>query len=80
MLYLSQLWKFSRPHTIIGTSLSVFALYAIALATTASAISLANIAQLLGTWIACLCGNVYIVGLNQLYDIEIDRRLFWWKC
>ena len=73
MLYLSQFWKFSRPHTIIGTSLSVFALYAIALATTNSAIDVANVAQLLGTWIACLCGNVYIVGLNQLYDIEIDR-------
>lgn len=73
MLYLSQFWKFSRPHTIIGTSLSVFALFAIALATTDSSISLAHVAQLLGTWIACLCGNVYIVGLNQLYDIEIDR-------
>jgi homogentisate phytyltransferase/homogentisate geranylgeranyltransferase len=23
--------------------------------------------------LACLCGNVYIVGLNQLEDIEIDR-------
>ncbi len=73
MLYLSQFWKFSRPHTIIGTSLSVFALYAIALATTNSSIDVANAVQLLGTWIACLCGNVYIVGLNQLYDIEIDR-------
>jgi homogentisate phytyltransferase / homogentisate geranylgeranyltransferase len=73
MLYLSQFWKFSRPHTIIGTTLSVFALYAIALATTNSSIDVANAAQLLGTWIACLCGNVYIVGLNQLYDIEIDR-------
>ena len=29
---------------------------------------------LLGSaWIACLGGNVYIVGLNQLEDIEIDR-------
>ncbi len=73
MLYLSQFWKFSRPHTIIGTSLSVFALYAIAIATTNSSISVPNVVQLLGTWIACLCGNVYIVGLNQLYDIEIDR-------
>jgi homogentisate phytyltransferase/homogentisate geranylgeranyltransferase len=26
-----------------------------------------------GAWIACLCGNVYIVGLNQLEDVEIDR-------
>ena len=24
-------------------------------------------------WIACLCGNVYIVGLNQVEDIAIDR-------
>ncbi len=24
-------------------------------------------------WIACLCGNVYIVGLNQIEDIAIDR-------
>ncbi len=23
--------------------------------------------------LACLCGNVYIVGLNQLEDVEIDR-------
>jgi homogentisate phytyltransferase / homogentisate geranylgeranyltransferase len=73
MFYLSLLWKFSRPHTIIGTSLSVFALYAIALATTHSGIAVANILQVLGAWVACLCGNVYIVGLNQLYDIEIDR-------
>jgi homogentisate phytyltransferase/homogentisate geranylgeranyltransferase len=28
---------------------------------------------MLAVWLACLCGNVYIVGLNQLYDIEIDR-------
>jgi homogentisate phytyltransferase / homogentisate geranylgeranyltransferase len=72
-MFLSQLWKFSRPHTIIGTSLSVFALYAIAIATTHSSISTTSIIQVLGTWIACLLGNVYIVGLNQLYDVEIDR-------
>jgi homogentisate phytyltransferase / homogentisate geranylgeranyltransferase len=73
MLDLSRLWKFARPHTIIGTSLSVFALYTIALATTHSLFSSMSMAQLCGAWIACLCGNVYIVGLNQLYDIEIDR-------
>jgi homogentisate phytyltransferase / homogentisate geranylgeranyltransferase len=73
LMHLSSLWKFSRPHTIIGTSLSVFALYTIAIATTHSPISATSIIQLLGTWIACLLGNVYIVGLNQLYDVEIDR-------
>jgi homogentisate phytyltransferase / homogentisate geranylgeranyltransferase len=69
----SQLWKFSRPHTIIGTSLSVLALWTIAIATTHQDISSIGAIQLFGTWIACLLGNVYIVGLNQLYDVEIDR-------
>jgi homogentisate phytyltransferase/homogentisate geranylgeranyltransferase len=71
--WLYSFWKFSRPHTIIGTSLSVFSLYAIALMAMASPPTLANGAQLLGTWLACCCGNIYIVGLNQLEDIAIDR-------
>jgi homogentisate phytyltransferase/homogentisate geranylgeranyltransferase len=71
--WLYSLWKFSRPHTIIGTSLSVLALYLIALATTKSQVTAANLEQLLGAWLACLFGNIYIVGLNQLEDIEIDR-------
>ena len=73
MTWASSLWKFSRPHTIIGTSLSVFALYLISLATTNNAIAPTNIEQMLVVWLACLCGNVYIVGLNQLWDVEIDR-------
>jgi homogentisate phytyltransferase/homogentisate geranylgeranyltransferase len=73
MTWVSSLWKFSRPHTIIGTSLSVFALYFIALATSHSAIAPYNLKQMLVAWLACLWGNVYIVGLNQLWDVEIDR-------
>ncbi|MDJ0737752.1 MAG: homogentisate phytyltransferase [Nostocaceae cyanobacterium] len=64
------LWKFSRPHTIIGTSFSVLGVYLIA-------ISLFPISHppfsLFASWISCLCGNVYIVGLNQLQDVEIDK-------
>lgn len=67
------LWKFSRPHTIIGTSLSVLGLYLITLAETGAAVSFEQTLWALGAWIACLCGNVYIVGLNQLEDVEIDR-------
>lgn len=70
--WLYALWKFSRPHTIIGTSLSVFGLYLIAYAT-AVGNSIPSLFPILGTWIACLCGNVYIVGLNQLEDVEIDK-------
>ncbi|MEP0923287.1 homogentisate phytyltransferase [Leptolyngbya sp. ST-U4] len=61
-------WKFSRPHTIIGTTLSVLGLYAIAFALNPASLSLPLLPLL-----TCLCGNVYIVGLNQLEDVAIDR-------
>ncbi|MEL6580600.1 MAG: homogentisate phytyltransferase [Cyanobacteria bacterium J06621_12] len=73
MNWVKSLWKFSRPHTIVGTSLSVLALYFISVATTGTQIGVVNLEQMLAVWFACLCGNVYIVGLNQLYDVEIDR-------
>ena len=72
MTWIKSFWKFSRPHTIIGTSLSVLALYFISLATTGNSVTTINLEQMLAVWLACLCGNVYIVGLNQLYDVEID--------
>ena len=71
--WLYSLYKFSRPHTIIGTSLSVLALYIIAITNLESFVGLESLWQLFGTWLACLCGNIYIVGLNQLEDIAIDR-------
>jgi len=68
---LAALWEFSRPHTIIGTSLSVSALYLMA------ANSIASVSDSIGVWlwsaIACICANIYIVGLNQLTDVEIDK-------
>jgi len=75
--WLYAFWKFSRPHTIIGTSLSVLALYLIAIAISNPTLSRLptpdSLLPLLGAWIACLCGNVYIVGLNQLEDVDIDK-------
>jgi homogentisate phytyltransferase/homogentisate geranylgeranyltransferase len=58
------LWRFSRPHTIVGTTLSVAGLYAI---------HPTDAADLLATLIAALAVNVSIVGVNQLTDVEIDR-------
>ncbi len=68
--WLYSLWKFSRPHTIIGTTLSVFGLYLVAVGITKSSFSLITP---LGAWISCICGNIYIVGLNQLEDVAIDK-------
>jgi homogentisate phytyltransferase / homogentisate geranylgeranyltransferase len=72
-------WKFSRPHTVIGTSLSALSLWLVALVEsglwqTGGLAALAPaLPSLLFAWFACLCGNVYIVGLNQIEDIAIDQ-------
>ncbi|MCD6014635.1 MAG: homogentisate phytyltransferase [Geminicoccaceae bacterium] len=63
------LWRFSRPHTIVGTTVSVIALYAIAAAAGHASGALDLAATLLAAW----CVNVAIVGLNQIEDVEIDR-------
>jgi homogentisate phytyltransferase / homogentisate geranylgeranyltransferase len=66
---LAVLWRFSRPHTLIGTSLSIVSLYAIA----ASVHRASTAADLVWTLLAGACVNVFIVGINQLEDVEIDR-------
>ncbi len=75
--WLYSFWKFARPHTIIGTTLSVLALYLIAIDDHSNFFNqssfIYSLILLLVTWISCLCGNVYIVGLNQLEDVEIDK-------
>jgi len=74
--WLYALWKFWRPHTVIGTSLSVLGLLIVVLAelTTATEVPTGSLLGLAGIAIAsCLLGNLYIVGLNQLEDVEIDR-------
>jgi homogentisate phytyltransferase/homogentisate geranylgeranyltransferase len=63
------LWRFSRPHTIVGTTISVIALYAIAAAAGQGSDALDLAATL---FVAC-CVNVAIVGLNQIEDVNIDR-------
>ncbi len=69
--YLKALRLFARPHTIVGTSLSVTALFIIAMAYADTSVLLWQ--DWLIALISCLGANVYIVGLNQLTDIEIDK-------
>ena len=64
------LWRFSRPHTVIGTALSVVGLYAIAASVPGAAPGLPD---LLATVVAGLTVNIAIVGINQVTDVEIDR-------
>jgi len=62
---------FSRPHTIVGTVVSVCSLFAMALALDRAADPGAR--GLVTALVAGLAVNVYIVGLNQLTDVELDR-------
>ncbi|MFK7936519.1 MAG: homogentisate phytyltransferase [Saprospiraceae bacterium] len=69
--FLRNFVHFVRLHTVIGTTLSILALYWIAL-------SYANGADLhldLLAWtlLGCLGANVFIVGLNQITDVAIDK-------
>jgi homogentisate phytyltransferase/homogentisate geranylgeranyltransferase len=66
---LGVLWRFSRPHTLVGTSLGIGALWAIARAQDRGS----GLGDLAATLVAGACVNVFIVGINQVEDVEIDR-------
>lgn len=64
--------RFTRPHTVIGTAIGIISisLLAVQSAQDFSARFAVGLAQAL---IPALFMNVYIVGLNQISDIEIDK-------
>jgi len=67
------LWRFSRPHTVIGTTVSVLGLFAIAVDSLQGVDAGSAAFHLFWTLVAGLAVNVFIVGINQITDVEIDR-------
>jgi homogentisate phytyltransferase/homogentisate geranylgeranyltransferase len=65
LAFLGVLWRFSRPHTLIGTTLSILGI--------ASITGAGDPADLLLTLVAGATVNLFIVGINQVEDVEIDR-------
>jgi homogentisate phytyltransferase / homogentisate geranylgeranyltransferase len=63
------MWAFSRPHTIIGSVVSILALYAIICEDRLAA----HLPLLLPALVAGIGCNVFIVGINQVADVNIDR-------
>jgi homogentisate phytyltransferase/homogentisate geranylgeranyltransferase len=65
------LWRFGRPHTLIGTTVSVLGVYVLV------AHEVADVGDrpgdLLCTLLAAWSVNGFITGINQLTDVEIDR-------
>nr|AKM76572.1 AT3G11945-like protein [Pelargonium australe] len=66
-------WRFLRPHTIRGTALGSCALVARALIENTNLIKWSLVLKALSGLFALICGNGYIVGINQIYDIGIDK-------
>ncbi len=64
------LWKFSRPHTIIGSVVSIVTLWLLALK---NGVYMRHIDVLLLTLLAGVTCNIFIVGLNQIIDVELDK-------
>ncbi|KAI3956418.1 hypothetical protein MKX01_016831 [Papaver californicum] len=65
-------YRFSRPHTVIGTTLSIISVSLLAVERL-SDVSPLFLTGLLEAVVPALLMNIYIVGLNQLSDIEIDK-------
>ena len=66
------IWEFARPHTIVGTSVTAVGIYVIAM----NGLNSAVIQHLGGFFFALTAGlltNLFIVGINQIFDIEIDK-------
>ncbi|XXG51590.1 hypothetical protein AAC387_Pa03g0123 [Persea americana] len=70
--FLDAFYRFSRPHTVIGTTLSIISVSLLAVESI-SDFSPLFLTGLLEAVVAAFFMNIYIVGLNQLYDIEIDK-------
>jgi homogentisate phytyltransferase / homogentisate geranylgeranyltransferase len=66
---LGVLWRFSRPHTLIGTFVSATGLYLIAV----HVLPRSGIDHLFWVIVAGAGVNLAIVGVNQITDVEIDR-------
>lgn len=72
--FFEALWEFCRPHTIKGTLMGVASISVVSLGVaglcTLTTEDAKGIAYLLSS---ALLMNVAVVGINQVYDVDIDR-------
>eukprot|EP00640_Fibrocapsa_japonica_P002183 CAMPEP_0113935668 /NCGR_PEP_ID=MMETSP1339-20121228/2779_1 /TAXON_ID=94617 /ORGANISM="Fibrocapsa japonica" /LENGTH=343 /DNA_ID=CAMNT_0000937901 /DNA_START=193 /DNA_END=1224 /DNA_ORIENTATION=- /assembly_acc=CAM_ASM_000762 len=70
---LRSMYKFTRPHTIRGTILASCTGVARALIEHPTQISLNLVPRAVLGLVALLMGNAYIVGINQIFDVDVDK-------
>jgi homogentisate phytyltransferase/homogentisate geranylgeranyltransferase len=66
-------WRFTRPHTLIGSALAIPALHALAAPSLSAFLSAQCVRSIVVSTIPALLMNLYITGLNQITDVEIDK-------
>ena len=71
--FLSVMWRFTRPHTIIGSALAIPSLHILAAPSYAEALTVRSICSMAYAMVPALLMNLYITGLNQITDVEIDK-------
>jgi homogentisate phytyltransferase/homogentisate geranylgeranyltransferase len=69
MKALITLWKFSRPHTIIGSVIGIYTLFYIIY----DEQHIQSHFYLIMALIIAITCNVFIVGINQVADVNIDK-------
>ena len=72
---LELLWRFSRPHTLIGSAMCIPALSLFAAPSSVPAATILSVLVPLVSYatLPSLLINIYITGLNQLFAVEIDK-------
>ena len=69
MRRLAVLWHFARPHTVLGSAISICTLYVMVTHGNADH----HVLLLAAALVMGITCNIFIVGINQIADVEIDR-------
>ncbi|CAK7353864.1 unnamed protein product [Dovyalis caffra] len=73
---LHSFYQFSRPHTVIGTLIGITSVSLLPVETIFD-LSPTFFMGLLKALVPSVLMNIYVVGLNQLFDVEIDKYRLW---
>lgn len=68
---LDAFYRFTRPHTMLGTFVSILSVSIMAMGSFTW--TTAAFAGLLQALVPALLMNISIVGINQIYDVDIDK-------
>ncbi|KAJ8774257.1 hypothetical protein K2173_009688 [Erythroxylum novogranatense] len=70
--HLNSFYQFSRPHTVIGTLIGITSVSLLPVESIAD-LSPSFFVGLMKALVPSVLMNIYVVGLNQLFDVEIDK-------